>query len=212
MESTISSIEWLGHGASILVLISLSMSSLEKLRWFNLAGATGFALYGWLLGIVPVLTVNVAIAGINIFYLFRMYRQRDYFEILVMRPKGKYLVSFLEFYAKDIKKWYPSFSGVLAENSVVILTLRNMAVAGVFAATPDENGELQITLDYVVPQHADRRVGRHLYQECVSWFRERGIHRLTIDQSKIRNSSYFRAMGFREQSDESSLLALGLAG
>lgn len=211
MDSNLTSVEWLGHGASVLVLISLSMSSLEKLRWFNLAGATAFAVYGWLLGIVPIVTVNAAIACINIYYLYRMYRQDDYFELLVTSPSSQYLTSFLNYFAADIKKHYPAFSGELAENSFVVLTLRNMAVAGVFAATPKDGGDMQINLDYVVPQHADRRVGRHLYHERMAWFNERGIRRLTINKSKVKNSRYFEAMGFTNSKTSADTLSLELA-
>ena len=45
----ISWIEWLGYAASALVLISLSMSSIARLRWFNLAGASCFTVYGVLI-------------------------------------------------------------------------------------------------------------------------------------------------------------------
>ncbi len=210
MNANLTALEWLGHGASILVLISLSMSSLEKLRWFNLAGATAFAVYGWLLGIVPVVTVNAAIVCINIYYLFRMYRQMDYFELLVTSPQGQYLTSFLKFFEQDIRKHYPSFSGKLAENSLVVLSLRNMAVAGVFVATPNDEDEMQIVLDYVVPQHADRRVGRHLYQERRLWFYERGIRRLVVDIADIRNSQYFEAMGFVRQEQSAGTLSFDL--
>lgn len=202
MLNNISAVEWLGHTASVLVLISLSMKSLQKLRWFNLAGATSFAWYGYLIGAVPVATVNLAIMGINIFYLRQMYTRRDYFEILEVTGDRRYLTSFLKFHDADIRKWYPSFTGQPGEDSVVVLTLRDMAVAGVFIAKPTGDGVYEIEVDYVLPQYGDKKVGRHLYRDSTAWFSEKGIQQLTVDESAVRNQPFFRGMGFESSEDD----------
>jgi len=65
-------IEILGYVASTLVAISLTMSSLAKLRALNLVGASAFAVYGWLVGAYPVMAVNGFITVVNVIYLLRM--------------------------------------------------------------------------------------------------------------------------------------------
>ncbi len=69
-----SGVEILGYAASVLVAVSLMMGSMVRLRWINLAGALLFAVYGYILGAYPVLVVNVFIAGVNLFYLWRLRR------------------------------------------------------------------------------------------------------------------------------------------
>ena len=41
-------LDWFGYAASGVILISLTMSSIVKLRWINLAGAVMFAVFGFL--------------------------------------------------------------------------------------------------------------------------------------------------------------------
>ena len=38
--------EWVGYLASVVVAISLMMSNIKKLRWWNLIGAALFVAYG----------------------------------------------------------------------------------------------------------------------------------------------------------------------
>ena len=52
-------IEWIGYAGSALVAVSLMMSAIVRLRLLNLAGALIFALYGALVGAMPVLLVNL---------------------------------------------------------------------------------------------------------------------------------------------------------
>ena len=47
-------VEWFGYAASVVVAISLTMSSIIKLRWFNLTGAAMFSVYGFVIGAWPV--------------------------------------------------------------------------------------------------------------------------------------------------------------
>lgn len=66
-------LEWLGYLASLIVLISLLMSSIVKLRWINLIGSALFSLYGFLIGALPVGIMNLGIVLINIYYLVKLY-------------------------------------------------------------------------------------------------------------------------------------------
>lgn len=70
-------LEWLGYLASVIVLISLLMSDILKLRWINLVGSSLFSLYGFLIGALPVGFMNFGIALINIYYLFKLYSNKE---------------------------------------------------------------------------------------------------------------------------------------
>ena len=65
-------IEWFGYAASVVVAISLMMSSIVKLRWLNLTGATMFSSYGFIIGALPVGFLNLFIVVINVVHLARM--------------------------------------------------------------------------------------------------------------------------------------------
>lgn len=194
--SDISWTEWLGYAASALVLISLSMSSIARLRWFNLAGAACFTVYGALIEAWPVAGVNLAIAVVNVFYLVQFYGKQDYFKIRVIHADDAYLREFLEFHEPLVRKWYPSVDLDLPDNAFVLMSLRNMAVAGVFAGVKTDRKTLKILIDFVIPQYADHKIGRFLFQQSRDVFLDDGITRLIVDTGQIENERYFRKMGF----------------
>lgn len=72
-------LEWLGYLASLIVLISLLMNSIIKLRWINLLGSSIFSLYGFLIGALPVGFMNLGIVLINIYHLVKIYHSKEYF-------------------------------------------------------------------------------------------------------------------------------------
>lgn len=57
----------LGYVASLVVLVSLVMSSIKKLRWINLGGALLFSVYGFMIGSTPTGIMNLGIVMINIY-------------------------------------------------------------------------------------------------------------------------------------------------
>ena len=69
--------EWVGYLASVVVAISLMMSSIKKLRWWNLIGAALFVAYGIAISAYPVALVNFFIVLIDAYYLIKLYREAD---------------------------------------------------------------------------------------------------------------------------------------
>ncbi|MEM9208779.1 MAG: hypothetical protein AAGA61_06005 [Pseudomonadota bacterium] len=203
----ISLVEWLGYAASALVLISLSMSSIAKLRWFNLCGASAFAVYGYLINAWPVTLMNTAIAGVNIYYLLQLYTRKDDFKALPIGTDDAYLQEFLAYHRDDIRRWYPTFD-TLPNDALVLLVLRNLAVAGVLVLKDRGDRTTEILVDYVIPEYADRKVGRFLFYQNRVFFRDRNFDRVIIDGKRIRNQGYFDAMGFRADENEEWLLEL----
>ncbi len=206
--SNISLVEWLGYAASALVLISLSMSSIARLRWFNLMGASAFVVYGYLIGAWPVTLMNTAIAGVNIYYLFQLYTRKDEFKALEIGADDAYLQEFMAWHGEDIRHWYPDFRA-LPEEALVLLVLRNLAVAGILVLVDRGDRTTEILVDYVIPEYADRKVGRYLFYKNRAFFRSRDIEQVIVDSRHIRNHAYFAAMGFRKSDDDKLVLSLG---
>ena len=67
--------EYLGYIASVLLVISLTMTDVTKLRWFNLLGCIAFTFYGAAIGSVPVAFTNGLLALVNIYHIIKLYRQ-----------------------------------------------------------------------------------------------------------------------------------------
>uniref|UniRef100_Q0HY62 Uroporphyrinogen decarboxylase n=1 Tax=Shewanella sp. (strain MR-7) TaxID=60481 RepID=Q0HY62_SHESR len=68
--------EWVGYLASVVVAISLMMSNIKKLRWWNLLGSALFVAYGVAIQAYPVAAVNFFIVLIDAYYLVVIYREQ----------------------------------------------------------------------------------------------------------------------------------------
>ncbi len=70
-------VEWFGYLASLVVLISLTMTSIIKLRVINFIGCLLFAAFAYFINSYPTMLMNLGIAGINIYYLWGIYKSED---------------------------------------------------------------------------------------------------------------------------------------
>jgi len=194
-------LEWLGYLASTIVLISLLMSSIIKLRWINLLGSSIFSLYGFLIGALPVGFMNLGIAFINIYYLIKIYRSKEYFKILPIEDDSQYFNYFLNFYQKGIEK-YTNISKINLQNSKVsFFILRNMVPAGVFLASEYDKSTLQIELDFVIPEYRDFKIGRYVFENRKDYFLDMGYSRFVSVTANDEQIKYLLKMGFVKQEE-----------
>ena len=98
-------LEYIGYLASVIVLISLLMSSVKRLRWINLFGSLTFVVYGFLIGAYPVAILNIGTVLINIYYLIKMTNKKTYFKILEIDKNSKYLEHFLLLHKNDLNSF-----------------------------------------------------------------------------------------------------------
>lgn len=197
--------ELVGYVGSILIIVSLAMSSIVRLRVINLIGAATFAAYGALIGSLPVVITNVIISGIDIYFLRKVFSTREAVTILAVKTNDPFVHQFLTFYAEDIRRIRPSFS-VAGDADVTFLLLRDIDPAGVFIGSGVANGELMIDLDYVAPPYRDLRSGASLYGNNGVRFRDLGWNILVVDNVDDRQRDYFTSMGFASAGPESMTL------
>ncbi len=196
--------EWIGYGASILVVISLMMSSIVRLRWINLAGAACMTAYGILIHAVPVFLLNGFIVIIDLYYLGQIYFARDYFTILQPRIESRYLKRFLEFHQQEIERHLPEFNGRIPDNAMSFFVLRNMVPACLFVGVPEGDSRLNIILDYVIPEYRDFKIGRFLFEEHRTFFPSCGFTHLVTTAGSNRHAAYLKRMGFTETEADGS--------
>ena len=191
----INSVELIGYLGSILVAVSLMMRSLLRLRIINLIGALVFTLYGVLLGAYPVAFLNGLIVCIDLYYLFQMWRQKDFFTFLEVSPKSEYLRAFVDFYKNDILEIIPSYTYKTEEDLLCFFVLRNMMPAGLFIAKV-LGEEAHIQLDYVIPNYRDFKVARFIFEENAAFFIQRGIRRFVSEGGSAIYRTHLEKMEF----------------
>jgi GNAT superfamily N-acetyltransferase len=188
--------EIVGYIASIIIAISVTNTNVLRLRLFNLAGAACFVAYGFLIKAWPVTGLNLYIVGVNCFFLFKMFRNREFFKLLEVRPESDYLVHFIEHYSKDIRRDTPRFQYQPNANQITLFVLRNTVPAGVFIGEVKRNGDLEVKLDYVTPDYRDLKVGEFLLNQQIDYFRKRGVKRIVSPAGSARHAKYLKEMGF----------------
>ncbi|MBI9066234.1 MAG: GNAT family N-acetyltransferase [Salinivirgaceae bacterium] len=189
-------LEWIGYLASVLILTSMLMSSFLKLRIINMSGAALFSIYGFMIGALPVGILNACIVFANIYHLYNIYKTKDSFNSLEIRRDNRYLVAFIDYYKKDIIKYFPKFQYHDCMNTYTYMILRNMAVAGVFLAREYGDKLLYIGLDYVIPEYRDLKIGKYVYREKIKKFKEDGYERVCTIPQTDSHAKYLEKMGF----------------
>jgi len=188
-------LEMFGYAGSVLVAISLMMRSLVRLRAINSLGCIVFVVYGILIHAYPVSVLNGFIFCINAYHLIRMFRQKDYFQLLEISHDSAYLNSLLDFYKDEIREIYPNYAHNSQAGHPTYLVLRNMVPAGIIVQQVTGT-EAKILLDYVIPIYRDFRVGHFFYHDKAGYFHDHGIERMVDVPGRPRHAKYLERMGF----------------
>ncbi|MBN2618839.1 MAG: YgjV family protein [Spirochaetales bacterium] len=187
-------VELAGYIASILVAISLTMSKIVRLRIINLIGSVFFAIYGFLVGAYPVLVVNTFIVLINIYYLVKLFKNKDLFDVLNAQDNLEYFERFILHYKDDIVKFFPDFSDELIQDSRSLFVLRNMRPVNLVIFKEQGNGITEILIDYTIPEYRDFLNGKYI----LSLFTDSGSSnkQLVVKSNSKDHIKYLNRLGF----------------
>jgi hypothetical protein len=190
-------IEAVGYLGSALVITSLLMTRILRLRVISLMGSTAFLIYGLLIGSVPIVITNVVIMGINTTFLWRATRVTERFSLLEIRPDSLYLEEFLQFHHEDILVHEPDWNGETADSDLTALVLRDMQPAMAIVGKVGK-GAMELRLDYAIPRFRDYRMGRFLYDSNAEFFLDKKITTIWASGQTESHAKYLRRMGFAE--------------
>lgn len=193
--------ELVGYLASALVVTSLAMASVVRLRLISLAGSTTFVVYGVLIGSIPIILTNTSIALLNLYFLHREFGRggRDLGAVIVPRD-SPFLVDFLQSHAGDIARFQPDADVDSAGPFALVLT-RDGLPAGVVLG--ERSGDrLDIHLDYVLRAYRDSRLGNWLYGDGAAVLRGAGVEQVTARGTSPAHEAYLRRVGFEVGRDE----------
>ena len=188
--------EGIGYAASLVILVSLLMTNVFRLRLINLIGSLGFSLYGWLIGSWPVCVINLVIAGIDGWYLLQSLRYSACFDLAPATSVGpEYLKRFFLFHERELMSYAPGLTLEDLQEACTCLIFRNLLPVGVFSyrrAGPDAD----IVIDFMVPEYRDFKAGRYLYRTKRMFFKEQGIKRFRAVARHPSQPKYFLKNGF----------------
>jgi len=158
--------EVVGWVGSALVVLSLTQARVLRFRWINLAGAVVATAYNAVFGIWPFVAMNGAIAVIDVYWLWRLLRERHdeaVYEVIEVDPDDAYLRHVLKVHATDIARYRaPAPPG--ADERLAFLVLRGDETVGVVLVSGVGEGVGHVDLDWVTPRFRDFTPGEFVYR------------------------------------------------
>lgn len=183
-------IEMVGYLGSALVVVSMLMGSVVKLRVINTVGSIIFAVYALIIKSYPTALMNFCLVSINIYHLMRLRNTGKHYSLVKLDEVDGYLAYLLKYYWKDIKQYFPEFS-IDGKYDRVFGICCDSAIAGVLIGRQKQD-ELEILLDYTTPVYRDCSAGKFLYEKLPDY----GIKRVSCEKGSDGHVSYLEKMGF----------------
>ncbi|MBR5509594.1 MAG: YgjV family protein [Lachnospiraceae bacterium] len=175
-------IEIFGYIGSVLVVVSMLMSSVVKLRIINTVGSVISGTYALIIGSFPLALMNICLIIINVYNLFKLLKTEQKYDLVEGKVDETFLDYFLQRYKEDIKLYFPGFDGKKSSMDKVYFVCCEGNPAGILLGTEKEKGVLDIEIDYSVPTYRDCSVGTYLYSKLTSYMnkmgftKENGVH------------------------------------
>lgn len=189
-------LELIGYLGSLLVIVSMLMTSVVKLRIINTVGSVIFCTYAFLIHSYPTAIMQICLIIINIINLRKLNNTKKEYAAVGTKADDGFLAHFLFANSQDIKKFFPDFSAPSAADKIFLITC-GQSPAGVFIAEDDGKGALTVKLDYTTPAYRDCSAGKFLYTHL----QHLGIKKVQAETKIPAHEKYLHKMGFLQNGD-----------
>lgn len=189
-------IELIGYLGSALVLVSFLMASVVKLRVVNTVGSTIFAVYALIIRSYPTALMNFCLVCINLYYLWKLRNSAPNYSLLPLGPTERFVSWFLEEHKGDIAKCFPGRHWEQERQNRAWVVFHGEEPAGILLGR-EEEGVLEIALDYTTPAYRDSSVGRYLL-DALSGGELRVLRYQRAEESHL---AFLRKMGYSRKGE-----------
>ena len=158
----------------------------------------GFVIGGLIVKSI-LLTGAALVAVIINIYRFRqeIEKNRSIEVILIPDRDDHFLNYFLNYYRKDITRYFPGFDFAIEEEFLVALLFSNMETVGLIIAEIRDEQTLKICIDYMVPKHRNSQLAKTFYQcelRCIDFL---GFSKIYIEPQSKEHNTYLEKIGFK---------------
>jgi len=199
-------LEIIGWTGSAILVWSLLQTRILRLRALNLLGSLVLLLYNSIIGVWPMVGLNLVLSAINIVHLRRLLGSRHdeaAYEVLEVGPDDSYLRYVLRVHEADIRTFNPGFMYDPAmPGRSAFLVQRSDETVGVVLARDAGDGVAQVDLDYVTPRFRDFSPGEFVYRRS-GLFTDRGYRRVLTPPGMVE--PYYEQLGFAQVGDSYAL-------
>ena len=195
-------IDALGWAGSALIVYSLLQARVLRFRVLNLIASLVLVAFNGLLEIWPMVAMNAVLAGINVWFIVKLARERHddrAYEVLEVGARDAYLHHVLRTHESDIRRFFPQvdWAGEHPGRCVFLIEHGTETVGIVFVRDAGD-GLAEVELDYVTPRFRDFTPGEFVYRRS-GLFRDRGFR--TVLSPAGMFAPYYDRIGFRRDGD-----------
>ena len=184
-------IELVGYLGSVLVVVAMLMPSLVKLRVINTVGAAICLVYSFIIGAYSMVLMNACLITINVYNLIKLSRTEKHFDLVEGEKDDTFMSYILDYYDEDIKNYFPEFELEKFTFNMSYIICCDSVPAGFFLGTKNENGEVDVLLDYSTPAYRDCSVGTYLHSKLPA----KGVKKLIYRGSWEKTVPYLQKVG-----------------
>ena len=174
-----------GWAGSVLLVVSLLQTRVLRFRVLNLAACLSLVAFNALVGVWPMVGMNVATSAINLWFIVAMVRHRhdeNTFQVLQVSTDEAYVQHFLAVNAADISRFHPAYAGIEPDD-LAFQILKGDETVGVVLIRR-EGDVARVQLDYVTPRFRDFSPGEFVWRRTPQ-LRERGFRRVVTPPDMV---------------------------
>ena len=194
-------VDALGWFGSALLVFSLLQARILRLRVLNTIACVILVFFNGLVGVWPMVAMNIVLAGINLFFIARMLRERGdekAYAVLAVGEDDAYLQHFLDIHRPDITKFFPGYAPGPPGTRSAYLVQHGDETAGVMVVGDAGEGTAQVELDYVTPRFRDFSPGEFVFRRS-GLFRDKGFREVLTPPGMV--APYYDRVGFARVGD-----------
>ncbi|MBR1637753.1 MAG: YgjV family protein [Treponema sp.] len=192
-------IEMIGYFGSFLVIVSMLMTSVVKLRIINTVGSVIFCGYAICIHSYPTAAMQLCLIAINIINLYKLMNTKKEYTAVNVKAEDGFLNHFLDENFSDIAHFFPDCSKPSSDDEVILI-MCGQNPAGVFVASKendDSPGALFIKLDYTTPAYRDTSAAKFLFD----FLKSQGVQKLSTKTIIPAHKRYLKKMGFEQNGE-----------
>lgn len=185
-------LEIVGYIGSILVVVSMLMSSIVKLRVINTIGSVISGIYAIICGALPLALMNLCLIVINVYNLILLLKTKQVYELVSLNADEAFVKHFIKQHQDDISSFFPDFQISDLSGKDACIVFHNDTPAGLLIGKKEKN-VFHILIDYSTAVYRDCSVGNFLYPQLASM----GLVTLIFThKTSDEHISYMNKMGF----------------
>jgi hypothetical protein len=196
--------DWLdvvGWAGSALLVFSLLQARVLRFRVLNTVACAVLVFFNAMIGVWPMVAMNVVLAAINLWFIVRLLRERHdeaAFGVLQVGVDDDYLHHVLEGHADDIRRYQPDLSwspdpAADPAADLAFIVVRGDETVGVVLV--HREGEVaRVLLDYVTPRYRDFTPGEFVWRRS-GLLNGLGFRRVQTPPGMV--GAYYDRVGFR---------------